>query len=161
MLSSAACRWLPGGRARLEPVKDSSISLPLTASERSLSAVEAGEFLEDAFLTLESDDLLGGFFRLVVWGVLRRPPELPLIEPALGPALPALAPPPAPLPDAPLGVPGPREACLARPLDVTGAFPVIVVRLTRFAVGPAELSRCCRCSSMLAVGVVGAEAACC
>lgn len=154
----------------------SSPPLKLSASERSLSAVEAGEFrAEEAFLTRDSDDLVGGFLRDVVVGaamVLRLPPawELALTELDRGPALPALteaavpvpaavlAPAPAPAPAAFLGVPGPRDECLARPLDVAGTFPgPAIARGPRFVAGPAEFSRC-RFIIKLAAGVVGAEA---
>lgn len=96
----------------------SSISLPLTASDRSLSAVEAGEFLLETFLTRERDDF-GGRLRLVVVGVPRRDPLLPFAftELALGPTLPALETALVAGTALPLGVPGPREACRARLLD--------------------------------------------
>ena len=147
----------------VRPSPSSSSPLRLSASDRSLSAVEAGEFRAEAFLTREREDLLGGFLRDSAVGVPRR---LPAFEPALteldrGPALPALTTPPAPDVDAFFGVPGPSEECLARPLDVVGTFPgPTFARGPRLVAGPAELSRCLL-SIMLAAGVVGAEAACC
>lgn len=135
----------------------------LSASERSLSAVEAGEFRAEAFFTRDREDLLGGFFRDPAVGVPRLLPafKLVLTEPDRGPALPALTGPPTPEATEFFGVPGPRDECLARPLDALGTFPEpVFARGPRFVAGPAEFSRCLL-KIMLAAGVAGAEAACC
>lgn len=147
-----------------DSIPSSSSPLPLAASDKSLSAVDAGEFLFEAFFTRESDDLLGGFFRPLIVGVPLRPatPTTPLTDPALGPALPARTAPPAPrlAPEPLFGIPGPRDECLAKPLDVVGRFPGPVIdRGPLFVAGPAELSRCLF-SMMLAAGVAGAEDGC-
>lgn len=141
----------------------SSSPLPLSTSESSLSAVGAGEFLFGAFFTRDSEDLLIVFFLATAVGVPRRPPAIvvDLTDVDLGPALPALTTDPAPLATFPLGVPGPNDACLAKPLEVTGTVPnPEFIRGPRFVDGPAELSLC-RFKMILAAGVAGADEACC
>ncbi|KAI6759158.1 hypothetical protein HG531_013919 [Fusarium graminearum] len=140
----------------------SSSPLPLSTSESSLSFVAAGEFRFEAFFTRDRFDLLGIFFLAPPVGVPRRPITVPadLTEPALGPALPALAS-PAPPGAPPLGVPGPSEECLAKPLDAVGKVPRAgFIRGARFVAGPADPSLCLF-RVMLAAGVAGADAACC
>lgn len=145
-----------------------SSTLPVSASESSLSAVDAGEFRLPDFLTRDREDLLPptpDFFRLMPVGVLFLPTVEVVVfwDPDLGPALPARTVAPAPGPEAPLGVPGPREECLAKALEVVGRLPRPKLdRGPRFGAplpGPAELSRACRFKIMLAAGVVGADAA--
>lgn len=153
------------------PVRASlSSSLAETASESSDSAVEEGEFLATARFTRDRPDLLE---LLPAVGVpfLREDddadgvPDLRTVPDALdvarGPALPArwtfvlavLA----------LGVPGPRDECLASPLDVAGAFPSPLFDrpIARLVDGPAEPSRAWRFRIMVAAGVAGAEAEMC
>jgi len=128
---------LPAREPRAEDWIDS-------ASDSSLSAVDAGEpFALAALLTLDNVDLpFGGFFRLM-------PPEgvvflekLAVLLLGRGATLPARD----TLGVPPLGVPGPIEACLARPLDAAGAFgSPVLTRGNRFGTllvpGPAECSR--------------------
>ncbi len=115
----------------------------------------------EAFLTREREDLLGGFLRADAVGVPRLlpGPVVGFAELARGPALPALTVPLGPVAGLFLGVPGPKDECLASPLEVTGTVPPGPARGGRFVAGPAELSLW-RLRIMLAAGVVGADAAC-
>lgn len=122
MISSPSASLPSAASVTLDKLSGPSASSPLElpASDRSLSAVETGELRAEAFLTRESDDLFGGFFRVPAVGVPRRLPafEAAFTELDRGPALPARTPAPGPVAADVFGVPGPSEECLARLLDV-------------------------------------------
>lgn len=161
-------RELPSVAGVLRPPVRASLSsaLPDSASESSLSAFEEGLFLA-ARLTRERPDLLAPapaagvpFLRPEllegVPALLRLAPDPDALDEARGPALPARWAPVAVV--WPFGVPGPREACRARPLDVVGMLLRLVFRRGPRFGGPAELSRTLWFMIILAAGVAGAEA---